>query len=435
MGRRNAWLALALSLAGLSIGVGWRWWQGHRLRRAIGEIEAEMAAGRHAVAARDLMGLLKSDPGCDQAAYLLGTCERARGRIEQAERAWASVPPGSAFSSRAISERLTLLVETGRLAAAEDVVNDAALARPKDRSALRILLVPTFTQQGRLDDALRLIEERWRDLHKTGEEASELAVNLGRLALELRWNPAPIDTIRATLDRASALAPKDDRVWLGQANLAILTGSLDTAAHLLDQCLDRRPEDSSVWWARLQWAMAANRVDAARVAIAHLPAHIATPAQVFRVDAWLAARQGDGRSERQALERLIAADPADRVALKRLAELARQNDGPPNRADNIRGRQAEIGRLSERFRRLYDRNQPIRDGLEMGQLAAALGDTFIARVFLTVAAEKSLHRDEASRALQALAARSAVSGRPGQTLADVIITKPGQGGSGAFSAR
>jgi tetratricopeptide (TPR) repeat protein len=410
---------LTLLLAGTTIGAGWLWWQDRRVRHAISEIEAEMAAGRHGIAARRLTQLLASAPGCDQAAYLLGVCERTRRRNREAERAWARVTPGSSFSSRAISERLSLLIETGRFAIAEQLINEVAEDPRVNRTALRILLVPVFTQQGRLDDAQRLIEERWQHLHETGEEASELAVNLGRLSLELHWTPPPVEVVRAGLDRSAALAPDDDRVWLGQANLAIRTGSLDVAERLLNLCLERRPDDPSIWRARLNWAMAASRADVVRQAMAHPPAGESTPAQLIRIQAWLAARQGDRAAERQALDRLIAIDPGDLTALKRLAELARQ-DGQPDRTAELQRRLAEIDRQSTRYRKLYERNQPIRDAAEMGHLAEKLGRSFEARVFLSVAAAKSLHRDGARRDLERLSLLPASFANTGGTLAELV---------------
>ena len=48
-------------------------------------------------------------------------------------------------------------------------------------------------------------------------------------------------------NQAASLAPDDDRVWLGRANLAIRTGAYDEAKRWLDACLKRRPEDVPVW--------------------------------------------------------------------------------------------------------------------------------------------------------------------------------------------
>jgi enediyne biosynthesis protein E4 len=278
IGRRHWWWVLAIVLLGATIVAGWRWWQGHRLRHAITEIESEMAAGRHGIAARRLTELPASASGYDEAAYLLGACERSRGRNHEAEQAWARVAPASSFFSRAVSERLSLLIDTGRFTNAEQAIDEAVHKRPQGQSALRILLVPLLMQQGRTEDAQRLVEERWQDLHETGEEATELAVNLGRLSLDLHWSPAPVEAVRASLDAAAALNPGDDRVWLGQANLAIRAGSLDSAERLLDACLKSRPDDAPVWRARLNWAMAANRGDEVRRALSHLPVDRSTPA-------------------------------------------------------------------------------------------------------------------------------------------------------------
>ena len=408
LGRRHWWLLVALVVAGMTIGAVWLWLKGRHVRYAITEIEAEMAAGRHGIAARRLTELLASTPGCDQAAYLLGVCERTRGRNQAAEEAWARVTPGSSFSSRAISEHLSLLVAAGQFALAEQMIDQAAEDPRVNRTALRILLVPVFNQQGRLEDCQRLIEERWQHLHETEEEASELAVNLARLSLELHGQPPPADIIRADLDRAGTLAPNDDRVWLGQANLAIRTRSLDSAERLLEACLKRRPEDAPVWRARLNWAMAANQPDVVRQAMSHLPAGELKPVQSDRVQTWLAACQGDRVAERQALDRVVAADPTDLAAWIRLADLAR-HDGHFERVNKIERRQSDIARLGLRFHKLYDRNQPIRDAIEMGQVAAKLGHIFVARVFLTVAAAKSLHPHDAKRLLQTLSQRPAGS--------------------------
>lgn len=406
MSRQRWWLVLlsvfALFLTATAIGAGWLWRQDHQVRREIAEIEGEMAAGRHGIAARRLTEFLYQTPDNDQANYLLGTCAKARGHYPQALLAWARVTPGSSFSSRAISERLSLLIDLGHYAPAERMIDEAAADPRVNRAALRILLMPLFSQQGRLEDAQRLVEERWNGLHETGEEATELAINLGRLSLELRWIRPPVDAVRSDLERAASLVTDDDRVWLGQANLAIRSGALDVAERLLDACLKRRPDDIPVWRARLNWAMAAQRPEVVQESRKHLPAGELAAPQTHRVEAWLAAKQGDQTAEQNALERLVITDPADLAACKRLGELARENR-QTDRAADLERRPAEIARLNERLHKLYDRNQPIRDSLEMGKLAEKLGHPFVARVFLTVAAAKSLHRGEAERLLAELA--------------------------------
>ena len=109
----------------------------------------------------------------------------------------------------------------------------------------------------------------------------------------------PIEVIRAALEQAGKLAPDDDRVWLGKANLAIRIGSFEEAARWLDACLQRRPDDSAVWRVRLDWAVATGRVAEAREAISHLPVEDWNAMRSLTgSSAWLAARRGDVASER-----------------------------------------------------------------------------------------------------------------------------------------
>ena len=163
---------------------------------AMEEIEAEIKASRYGTACRKLSKLLswKSDPK-GGIVYLLGSCELARGRNQAADEAWARVVPGSAFSERAIRGRLRLFHDSGQLAVAEQIVNDAAADPRNDRTALMALLVPTYSQHGRLDEAERLIEERWEHLNETGEGASETAIDLVRMHVELAFKPNPVEDI------------------------------------------------------------------------------------------------------------------------------------------------------------------------------------------------------------------------------------------------
>ena len=243
------------------------------------------------------------------------------------------VTPGSSFFSRAVSDHLSLLVATGRYATAEQMVNEAADDPWVNGPSLRILLVPLFTQQGRLEDAQRLIEDRWQHLHETGEEATELAVNLGRLSLDLRWTPTPVEPLRAELDRVAALSPNDDRIWLGQANLALRTASLAAAG----AC----STTASMPARRCPCVASPSQVGDGRGSLRSRAASSVasgagelTPPQTDRVHAWLAASEGDRSAEQRALDRVVAADPGDLAAWKRLADLARQ-DRRPDRATEI----------------------------------------------------------------------------------------------------
>ncbi len=411
---------LLAAIAGGVLWGGWKSWDVWRFRRAMAEIGVEFEDGRYGAAARKLIALLAQRPNLDEALYLLGACEMARERIESADQTWARIPPRSRLAPRAILGRMRLRAERGRLAEAEQIIRDALDDPRIDGSTLPIALGPVYFQQGRLDEALRSIEARWDFLNQASEGATEPAINLVRGHIEHRRSPIPIEVIRSDLEPAARLNPHDDRVWLGKANLAIRVGSYEEAARWLDACLLRRPEDVPVWRARLNWAVATNRVTEAQEAMKHLPAGASTPAQVHRLASWLAARRGDLASERHALEGLVAADPIDSGAFDRLTELA-VREGPPARVTELRRQKAEIDRLEARYQKLYQRNQPRRDAVEMAHLAEQLGHQFEARAWLTIAIASAPNREDLRRDLDSLNRRARTIDEPGRTLADVLV--------------
>jgi thioredoxin-like negative regulator of GroEL len=380
----------------------------------------------HATAARELNALLAWKPDSDEAAYLLGTCEFARGRTEAAERAFARVPPDSPFGPRAILGRLQVQMECGRHAAAEQIVLDALEEPRVDRSGLPLLLGPIYSQEGRLEETLWLVRASWEALDRVGEGASEQAIDLVRAYVDLEENPVPVEAIRDALDRAGRAAPEDDRVWLGKANLAMRVGDYDGASKWLDACRDKRPHDPPVWRARLNWGVATGRIAAVHEALEHLPAEKWTPAQVQKLAAWLAARCGDVGSERRALEALLASDPADAEALDRLAGLEEQ-DGRQESALALRSKKAKIGQIQARYRKLHRRNQPERDAAEMARLAKRLGRWFEARAYLTVATAVEPDRDDLRGELAALDRALRAPREPGRTLAGALLTERARG--------
>ncbi len=84
---------LAIVAGGVLVGA-WESWTYRRSRRAMAEAIEEIEAGRHSTAARKLIALLAERPGSDEAAYLLGTCEKASGRDRAAAEAWAACGRG-----------------------------------------------------------------------------------------------------------------------------------------------------------------------------------------------------------------------------------------------------------------------------------------------------------------------------------------------------
>jgi predicted Zn-dependent protease len=380
---------------------GWKWWEYRRYKRAMADIAAYVDEGRYGTAGRKLTELLAWKPDSAEALYLLGTCEMARGRADAAAEAWIKVAPDSRFAPMAILGRVQLAMERGRLAEAENIIREA-LADPRvDGSSLPILLGPIYCQQGRLDETLRLIETRWDALNRSGEGATEPAIDLVRAHIDLRLAPVPVDVIRAALDQAGRLAEDDDRVWLGKANLAIREGSYDEAAQWLDACQRRRPEDTAVWRARLDWAVASNRLRQAEEAMNHLAAGTLAPAQVDRVSAWFAERRGDQEARRQALERLVAADPSDFAAMSVLSEIAK-TAGDADRARELKRQRAETETLMQRYQYLHARHQPLRDAAELARLALRLGQWFEARAYLTLAGQIDSDRADLRRELAQL---------------------------------
>ncbi len=155
-----------------------------------------MAAGRFAVAARELTDLLEREPRSDEAAYLLGRCEQGRGRPQFAARAWSRVTPGSEFSHQAILARMRLEHDGGRISAAEGLIIGAASDPRDDGPHVRFLLVPIYSQLGRTSEAQQLIEDWWERLASAGNQASDRAIDLVRMHIELTFKPNPVDAMR-----------------------------------------------------------------------------------------------------------------------------------------------------------------------------------------------------------------------------------------------
>jgi tetratricopeptide (TPR) repeat protein len=414
---------LATLLAGGLIWLGLVCWKVGRHRRPLVEIKAEMAQAHYGIAARGLTALLTQNPNADEAAYLLGVCEQRRGHNGAAAEAWGRVAPGSEFASQAVRARMRHAQEMGRFAEAEQQINEAADDPRNDGSELRAMLIPLYSQLGRIDEAERLAEARWEHLSALGQIGAERALFQLRLHITLSIKPNSVENIRAFLDDAARRAPQDDRVWLGRANMAIRTGDFGTASVLLEKCLKRRPDDVPVWRARLSWAMGAGRDDIAREALSHLPTAALTPAEFHRALVWLAAHSSDIESERQELLSLLAIAPADLTAIDGLLRLAKK-DGKPERVAELSAKKEEIERLRARYETLHDRKQPVRDAVEMARIAEQLGRNFEARAFLTVAVSEDSEREDLRRELRRLGQVRPPTSNGRQPLAGALAHEP-----------
>jgi tetratricopeptide (TPR) repeat protein len=382
--RRRAFGVGSLVAAGLIFGC-WIWWSFRRDKYARLEIEDQVAGGRFSAACRNLEALLERQADANgELRYLLGWCELARGHIEATKKVWASVVPGTEFSERAILGRMRLWQENGRLAEAERLVREAASDQRSNRTSLMVGLVPILIDLGRRDEATELIEDRWKYLNALGQGALDPAIKLLLRHVELTTGAAAIDTVRTALEEAANLAPDDDRVWLGRANLAIRTGDMKDAERWLDQCEKKRPDDRAVWRARLEWARATDRIDAVERAMTHMPDVASVSTDRHRINAWLARHRGDFAKERSELEQLIAADPGDLSAFDRLIDLHKKG-GQPALADEVFQNRNAVHELLGRFVLLHGRKQPIRDAEELSRVAEQLGRWFEARGFLAIA--------------------------------------------------
>jgi tetratricopeptide (TPR) repeat protein len=179
--RRRWRYLLALLLAAGLLWVASALRQRRRDRNAFAEIEAEMNNGRFGIAARNLSELLPRRPVLDQAAYLLGTCEKARGRYQAATEAWARVTPGSEFSYQAVQARARLAEDNGRFADAERLVNEAVQDPRSERTELLVMLVPLF-RKAAIDGVPARHEKLYdrRQPIRHAVEMASLAERLGR---------------------------------------------------------------------------------------------------------------------------------------------------------------------------------------------------------------------------------------------------------------
>jgi tetratricopeptide (TPR) repeat protein len=299
---------------------------------------------------------------------------------------------------------MRLSQESGRLAEAERLVRVAAEDPRNDRTSLLAGLVPIMIDLGRRDEAIELIEDRWEYLNAHGQGALDPAIKLLLRHVELTTGAVAIDAVRTSLDKAAKLAPDDDRVWLGRANMAIRTGEMKDAERWLDQCEKKRPDDRAVWRARLEWAMATNRTDAVERALTHMPDVAPRSADGHRINAWLAGHRGDLAKERLELELLIAADPGDLSAFDRLIDLHKKESQPALAAEVLQKRNA-VSELLDRYIMLHGRKQPIRDAEELAQIAAQLGRRFEEGGYLTIAVYQEPARKDLNEKLRNLDSR------------------------------
>jgi enediyne biosynthesis protein E4 len=365
--RRGSWIWILAGLALLVSSSAAVWVICMRaLHAELAQARGTMEARRFGRARDRLSRLSRYWTNQGEVFVLIGECELELHRREEALAAWDLVAPGSPFFGRAAVLRGTHLINSGRYAPAEELLLQA-LGRPDP--AVHYELERTLTRlyrfEGRFDDVRRLVRASWCRSPNPASSLKELWT--------LDHSPMPVESWNRVLEAADA---DDDRVWLGRASQAILTGRFADAANWLDRCIKRRPDDPSVWQARLELAEATGEAAGCRTALDHLPAERFDNEAIRKIRASMAASVGDAGRERHELLALLEGAPGNTHALERLAVLLFQA-GQPGEAEKLHRRKAEIDRAQDRYRKmLFDGDDLSARADVLAQLSVTLGRPF-----------------------------------------------------------
>jgi hypothetical protein len=391
-------------------------WQ---VRSGLRASERDLRAGQVGDAQARLVGLARRWPGRGDLEYFLGICAMLGGHEDDALRAWGRVPDRAGEAPRANLFRGRLALETGRYGLAERCLERARRVGGDIGAEARRLLGSLCWITGRRDEVRSLLQgdvERMRD-------PSEIL----RKLWSLDHDPYPVDKITQSLEKAKRAAPDDDRVWLALADLATRVGHFEEADDWLRRCERARPDDSAVWRARLRWSRAAGRPDEVARAASHLPRSSWSQASGLELRAWMAARSGDRRAERAALESFITLEPGDAAAMERLADLAALA-GEKERVAELRRRKADIQDARDRYEQLIIRPELVPHAAALARAAELIGRRFDAQAWWRIAAERDHSLEpEAAAARIRLAKAEPAPLEGGETLADLLgpIRSPG----------
>jgi thioredoxin-like negative regulator of GroEL len=371
---RWALVVLGLLIVASATGSGTLWLRDRSRRRELAEAREAMNGRRYGVAQQRLERVAGRWTSDGEVLVLLGECQAARGKREDALATWAKVPPTSPFFDRASLQRATHLINSGRYAPAEMILEEA-LAQPArpGRYDLERALSRLYRFEGRQDDVRRVDRASWSRFPDPARILKELYL--------LDHAPLPAESLQLALNKAD---DDDDRVWLGRANHALATGRLADAARWLERCVRRRAEDPVVSKSRLELAMATDDLSSFWKAVVHVPVCLLDVGALHALRAWLAARAGDRSLERRELTALLEHNPGDTRALERLAVLATQA-GQTDEANLLRLRKAKIDRAHEKIRLIVLDEAPIAlRADELAKLMTEAGREFDARAWAIV---------------------------------------------------
>ena len=391
-GRLARWVLVGSLL--LAMAAAWAavagWYRARSRRSELDEARRALAEGRLAWARERLIRLADRWDGDGDVLLLLGQCELERGRRdgsfdpsarEAALAAWRGCrPPATPIPARQCSAPLNRSTRANMRRPRRSWTTPcrrSGRTRESDTtwSGARSLL---YRREGRMDDVRRVLRASWCRSPGRSPDPSSVLKELWLLD----HSPMPVEAWeQRALDQAD---PEDDRVWLGRANLAILTGRFAEAAGWLDRALARRPRDPAVWRAKLALARGVGDVSGVSEAAAHLPAESLGPGALSSLRAWMAGRLGRADDERRELAALIAEEPGNAPALERMAVLAVEA-GQSREAEGFRRRKAEIDRTQDRLRKLLLDANPSPHAEELARLCRTKGRDFDARAWSLVA--------------------------------------------------
>ena len=369
----SRWGILVVGLVGLAIasGGGVLWLRERTRRLELAEARQAFGASLFSLAHQRLARLAESRPDDGEVLLLLGECDLARGHREEALEAWAKVPQWSAHFARAAVLLATHLVNAGRYSPAEEVLLRAVATVPATESQeLERTLSRLYRFEGRFEDVRRLLRRSWCRSQDPAGVLREIWL--------LDNSPMPVESWGLALEKADQ---EDDRVWLGRANHALVTGRFEESARWLSRCGERRADDPSVWEANLELALAHNELPRFWKAAQRLPSiHLHEP-DLFSLRAWLAERRGDRLAQQHELERLVKVRPGDTRALERLAALMLEA-GQPHEAERLHRMKAQADSAKDRVRKiLLDESQMLSHASELSQLMVTLSRDFDAEAW------------------------------------------------------
>jgi enediyne biosynthesis protein E4 len=367
-----------VSLAVATVGAQ-SWWHRHEIGLARAEIERREflpALRRLESLAASRSKWVSGDEG--ELNYWLGKCRWAVGRRDEALATFACVPEAGDYGTLSAAFAAEALLKQGHWRAAEERLERALSRGGPGLKDVRDELEQLYRREARFEDAARLLRDGCNSAHDP--------VRVLRALWVTERGTPPFETIQRALDIGERLDPKDQRVWLGRARVAIQTGRLVEAETWLKRCANP-PTDEPVWRAWLDWARSANRLDVARNALQIIGSERLGPVERLAWRAWFAQRAEDDAAERRALESWLTLEPRNPVILIRLAELVTKA-GDLDRAAVLRGAKSEVDRCLDSYdQRMTDSDAvgDVAERLALGRLAEGIGRLFDARTWYTLA--------------------------------------------------